>query len=310
MARINNYIEYINLEAKNDPAGLIERSEDRYKRIVENVVDESFERANGGRLVIMLAGPSASGKTTTAHKIKDKFIERGVDCHVISLDDFYLNREDVPLNSEGEPDFETVYALDLKLIDSCLQSLLSGEETYTPSFNFETGERDEKAHFFRLDDNDVVIVEGLHALNPIVTQNIPEEFLFKIYISVSSRIYNEESEDIILNKRNLRFIRRMIRDYKFRASSVDNTYRMWDSVRMGEDKYLFAFKDYADLRINTIHIYEPCVFKNIAIEMLKSVEEDSIYYRDAKRLIRALNKFTQIDTDKVPEDSLLREFLG
>lgn len=309
MARINNYIEYINLEAKNDPAGLIERSESRYKRIVDSVVDECMEKHNG-RLVIMLAGPSASGKTTTAHKIKQAFISRGEDCHVISLDDFYLNREDVPGYSEGEPDFESVYALDLKLIDSCLQSLLSGEETYLPAFNFETGKRDDKANYFRLGDHDVVIVEGLHALNPIVTQNIPEEFLYKIYISVSSRIYNEESEDIILNKRNLRFIRRMIRDYQFRASSVENTYRMWDSVRMGEDKYLFAFKDYADLRINTIHIYEPCVFKNTAIEMLSGVSEDSIYYRDAKRLIRALNKFTQIDPEKVPEDSLLREFLG
>lgn len=309
MARINNYIEYINLEAKNDPAGLVERCEERYKRIIGNTVDECIERANG-RLVIMLAGPSASGKTTTAHKLKEKFIEKGENCHVISLDDFYLNREDVPGYSEGEPDFETVYALDLKLIDSCLQSLLSGEETYLPAFNFETGTRDDRAKYFRLGENDVVIVEGLHALNPIVTQNIPDEFLYKIYISVSSRIYNEESEDIILNKRNLRFIRRLIRDYKFRASSVDNTYRMWDSVRMGEDKYLFAFKDNADLRINTIHIYEPCVFKNIAIEMLQSVDESSIYYRDAKRLIRALNKFTQIEPEKVPEDSLLREFLG
>lgn len=309
MARINNYIEYINLEAKNDPAGLIERCEERYKRIVESVVDECIEK-HSGRLVIMLAGPSASGKTTTAHKIKQKFIDRGVDCHVISLDDFYLRREQVPGYSEGEPDFESVYALDLKLIDSCLQSLLSGEETYLPSFDFETGTRDDKANYFRLSERDVVIVEGLHALNPIVTQNIPEEFLYKIYISVSSRIYNEESEDIILNKRNLRFIRRMIRDYKFRASSVENTYRMWDSVRMGEDKYLFAFKDYADLRINTIHIYEPCVFKNIAIEMLSAVKEDSIYYRDAKKLIRALNKFTQIEPERVPENSLLREFLG
>ena len=256
MARINNYIEYINMEAKNDPMGLILRTEERYKRIVETTVEDCLERADG-RLVIMLAGPSASGKTTTAHKLKDCFRAHGVDCHVISLDDFYLNREDIPGYSEGEPDYETVYALDLKLIDSCLESLLSGEETYVPSFNFEKGCRDDEANYFRLGERDVVIVEGLHALNPIVTENLPEEFLYKIYISVSSRIYNEESEDIILNKRNLRFIRRLIRDYKFRASSVDNTYKMWDSVRMGEDKYLFAFKDYADLRINTIHILIP-----------------------------------------------------
>jgi uridine kinase len=309
MARINNYIEYINMEAKNDPASLIERTEERYKRIVSGVVDACLER-DKGRLVIMLAGPSASGKTTTAHMLSDIFKERGVDCHVISLDDFYLDRDKVPLSEEGEPDFETVYALDLKLIDRCLQSLLSGEETYMPKFDFNTGKRDDRANYFRLGDRDVVIVEGLHALNPIVTENIPSEFLYKIYISVSSRIYNEESEDIILNKRNLRFIRRLIRDYKFRSSSVENTYRLWDSVRMGEDKYLFAFKDYADMRINTIHIYEPCVFKRTAIEMLETVGEDSLYYRDARRLIRALNKFTEIGADKVPSDSLLREFLG
>lgn len=309
MARINNYLEYINEMAQTDPKALIEKSETRYKKIINDISDTCIEKSNG-RLVVMVAGPSASGKTTTAHKICDSLVKKGVGCHVISLDDFYLNRTDVPGYKEGQPDYETVYALDIDLIDSCLKSLLSGNETFLPVFDFTKGVRDDNGKMMKLEENDMVIVEGLHALNPVVTENIPNDCIYKIYISVASRIYNEETEDIVLNKRNLRFVRRLVRDYNFRASSVDNTYRLWDSVRVGEDKYLFAFKDYADIRINTIHIYEPCVFKKIATEMLKTVDETSEYYPDAKRLMKALSKFKDIDLDLVPADSMLREFFG
>lgn len=307
MARLNNYIDYINENAEDNPKEFIAQCETRYKNIINNITDECIKESNG-RFVIMLAGPSASGKTTTAHKLCDSFVSKGVNCDVISLDDFYLNRTEVPGFAEGKPDYESVTALDLTLIEQCLRSLLRGEETYLPEFNFEKGIRDDKAKKLKLNENDAIIVEGLHALNPIVTANIPEKYMTKIYVSVSSRIYDDESEEIILQRRNIRFIRRLVRDYYYRGSSVENTYKLWIGVRESEDKFLFKFKDYADLRINTIHIYEPCIFKDIATEMLRTVPEDSEFYRDAKRLIKALSKFNSIPLEEVPEDSMLREF--
>lgn len=309
MSRVNNYLDYINNMAQDDSKALVAQSESRYKAIIDNITDNCKEKTKG-RLIIMLAGPSASGKTTTAHKIRDSFISKGIDCHSISLDDFYLDRDKIPGYDEGDPDYETVYALDIKLIDECLESLLAGKETIMPEFSFEIGRRLNNNKTMRLDETDVVIVEGLHALNPVITENLPQDQLLKIYISVASRIYDEETEDIVLNKRNLRFVRRLVRDYNFRASSVENTYKLWDNVRVGEDKYLFVFKDNADFKINTIHIYEPCVLKSKAMEMLSTVTKDSEYYGDAKRLMKALSKFNDIPVEMVPYDSLLREFLG
>ncbi|MPN44113.1 hypothetical protein SDC9_191674 [bioreactor metagenome] len=156
---------------------------------------------------------------------------------------------------------------------------------------------------------DVIIVEGLHALNPIITDTLPKEHLFKIYINVSSRIY-DKNRHIVLNKRNIRFVRRLVRDFNFRNSSVENTYRLWDSVTAGEDKYLFPYKDYADARINSIHLYEICVLKQEALKMLKDLPESDPHYKNAKTLIRHLEKFPNLSIDRVPEHSLLREFLG
>ena len=157
-------------------------------------------------------------------------------------------------------------------------------------------------------EKDVVIIEGLHALNPVITDKIQGKLL-KIYINVSSRIYDEKG-DIVLNKRNLRFIRRMVRDYKFRDSSVENTCRLWKNVTKGEDEYLFPYRDNADIKADTIHLYEPCVLKHQALPLLKNSQVDDEFKKDIEKLTRALEKFNDIDENAVPKDSLLREFLG
>lgn len=306
MAKLINEIEYINSEAKSNPQELIEKCERRYANIIASVAKTICDR--GERQVVMLAGPSSSGKTTTAGKISDECIKNGVHTFVLSLDDFYLDRDDIPLLPDGTRDFETVYALDLDYFTEIANALLRGETVKTPVFDFVTGKRSpDKYKEITLGEKDIVVIEGLHALNPIITDKISGN-LFKIYISVSSRIYNQKGK-IILNKRNLRFVRRLVRDFKFRGSSADYTYSLWKNVTYGEDKYLFPYRDNADIRINTVHLYEPCVLKKQALALLESEISDDYAY-DVQRLRDALNKFEDIDENAVPADSLLREFLG
>ena len=307
MSNINNYLEYINDLAANDPAELVHRSETRF----DNILNDIIARIAGddGREIVMLAGPSASGKTTTANKIAQKCTARGMQTYVVSLDDFYLDRDKIPCDASGKPDFETVYALDLPKFSETIRLLLSGAATDLPIFDFTTGKRSDEVRTVTLGGQDAVVVEGLHALNPLITDALPQKNLLKFYISVSSRIYNEKGK-IILNKRNLRFLRRMTRDYLFRASSVENTYNLWESVRNGEDKYLFPYRDCADVKINSVHLSAPCVFRDICLNMLERAQLSGEQKKDAEELAAALRLFVPISPSLIPETSLLREFLG
>ncbi len=306
MANINNKIEYINEMAK-DPVNFIVQCEERYQNIIDGIAKRIIDEE--GREIVMLAGPSSAGKTTTARKLSESLIKQGVKTYVLSLDDFYLNREDIPYLPDGSQDFETVDALDLECFEECVNALLRGETVKNPIFDFTTGRRsDTQFNEITLGDEDVVIIEGLHALNPVITEKIVGKLL-KIYINVSSRIYDEKG-NIILNKRNMRFIRRMVRDYKFRDSSVENTYKLWKNVTAGEDKYLFPFRDNADIKANTIHLYESCVLKHQALPLLLGSDISDEFKPEAKKLAKALEKFYDIPENLVPEGSLLREFLG
>ncbi len=307
MSNMNNRLEHINELAKENPKAIIARAELRYRNIINNIAERVLD--DTGREIIMLAGPSSSGKTTTAKKIAETFTSLGMKTYVISLDDFYLDREQIPGYAEGNPDFETVNALDLPYLSHTLKSLMEGKTTKIPKFDFLTGKRSDDYTLLTLDKNDAVIVEGLHALNPVVTSDLRNLKMLKIYISVSSRIYDNKGK-IILNKRNLRFTRRMIRDYNFRGSSVENTYNLWKSVCEGEEKYLFPYEDMADVRINSIHLCEPCLFRDTALKLLEEAELPEEYRQDAKKLSESLKLFESIPTDLVPSDSLLREFIG
>lgn len=306
MSNLNNKLEYIN-EMTKAPEQFIAQCEERYQNIIDGIAKRIIDEE--GREIVMLAGPSSAGKTTTARKLSESLIKKGVKTYVLSLDDFYLNREDIPYLPDGSQDFETVDALDLKCFEKCVNSLLRGETVKNPVFDFTTGKRsDTDFNEITLGEEDVVIIEGLHALNPVITEKIVGKLL-KIYINVSSRIYDEKG-NIILNKRNMRFIRRMVRDYKFRNSSVENTYKLWKNVTAGEDKYLFPFRDNADIKVNTIHLYEDCVLKHQALPLLLNSEISEEFRTEAKRLAKALERFDDIPEKNVPNDSLLREFLG
>ncbi len=302
-----NTVETINGYAKTNPEKLVALSEERFKNIIDATADKIV--ATEGRMIIMLAGPSASGKTTTAHKLAQSICARGINCYVLSLDDFYLNRCEVPGYAEGKPDYETVYALDLPLLRASLSSLLEGKQTELPVFDFTVGRRAEKGKTLQLMQQDAIIVEGLHALNPVITDPLPQESLLKMYISVSSRIYKESGETI-LNKRQLRFMRRLVRDYLFRASSAQNTLELWVNVRRGEDRYLFPYSHLADIRINSTHYYEPCLFAPLVKELLEKEPISEAFQEETHILLKALSAFTPIDLKLVPEDSLLREFVG
>lgn len=306
MSNINNTIEYI-VEAAKNPEEFIAECEARYGNRLKQIAKDVAE--TGKNEIIMIAGPSSAGKTTTAKKLREYLKEFGIDSRTISLDDFYLNNCDAPRFPDGTPDFETVDALDIKFFAETMNTLVNEGKALLPEFNFLTGRRNDELKEIVLGANDVIIVEGLHALNPIITDVLPSDRLLKIYINVSSRIYDERN-NIILNKRNMRFIRRMVRDYKFRGNSVEKTYEMWLSVQYGEDMYLFPYKDNADVKINTIHLYETCVLKSMAMKLLSGIDKKSEFYKQSQRLMKSLENFPEIDDSKVPCDSLLREFIG
>ncbi|MDR3314494.1 MAG: hypothetical protein LBS96_08600 [Oscillospiraceae bacterium] len=304
MAAIHNELEYINEWAQKDPLALVEKSEARYRSIIESIAARAAQVQ--GHKLILLAGPSASGKTTTAHKIAQALGAAGVNTHRISLDDFYLPSAEIPLLPDGSRDLESIEALDLPLLRSTLQELMGSGSGVLPAFDFTTGQRCEGKRI-ALEPEDMIVLEGLHALNPLLTQTLggirPEQ-MTKVYISVASRIYAAQNE-ILLNKRSLRLVRRILRDAQFRKSKAEETLAMWPAVTRGEEQWLTPCKPFADVLINSIHIYEPCVFRDRLLPLLAAIPSPG-----AARLARSLEAFVPLPASLAPPDSLLREFLG
>lgn len=299
-------VEIINNLSANAESFVRESSES-YHESVSRAARAVFENVNVK--IVMLAGPSSSGKTTTASLLSKKLEAMGGKAYIVSLDDFYrTHSEGYPVDENGEPDYECVEALDIELMHSCLRELIESGEGMLPVFDFTTGTRHDKSKHIKLKENDVLIVEGLHALNPVITDTLDKESLYKIYVSVSSRVYDEKG-DSFLSKRNLRFLRRMLRDYRFRAMPVEGTFDIWKSVTRGEDKYLFPFEENADIRLNSFHPCEPCVIGAEVLPLLKAIN-DAAYTEKAEELIRKLEMFNKINYSILPEDCLLREFTG
>ncbi len=304
----NNYsIGEINSAVRDDAVSFIELCTQEYEKRISLAVDNILKDNTVD--IVMLAGPSSSGKTTTARKLCEGIKARGGNAYIISLDDFYFNRDDIPINSDGLPDYENITALDIPLIKKTFNSLISERSAAVPVFNFQTGKREEKGNLLHIDDDDVIIVEGIHALNPLITDEVDSTHVYKIYISVSSRFVDDDPK-VLLSKRNIRFIRRMIRDYQFRASDVENTCFLWQGVLKGEDKYVFPYKNQADEFINSIHPFEECIFKSKATELLSGVRSDSEYYAQVSELLSAVSRFETLSAQLLPEDSLLHEFIG
>ncbi len=281
-------------------------SEDYHARVSETAKIIFNDKS---KKIVMLAGPSSSGKTTTAKLLSEKLFRMGAVAYTVSLDDFYHPRSvGYPLDENGKPDYECVEALDIELLHKCFGELIKNGRAEFPVFDFQSGERINNAKTIEILQNGVIIVEGLHALNPVITDTLDENSLYRIYVSVSSRVY-DDNEDVLLSKRDLRFVRRVVRDYDFRSTSADRTFEIWQSVMRGEDKYLFPFEGNADIKLNSFHPCEPCVLSEKAIKLLKSVTSED-HKEKASVMIDKLSLFRKTDYSILPENSLLREFTG
>ncbi|MGN0464408.1 MAG: uridine kinase [Acutalibacteraceae bacterium] len=299
-------VDGINDRINENADAFIDDCENAYRKSLEKVRDKII--SSSGRKLVMLAGPSSSGKTTTAGLIRSLVAQSGRNAITISLDDFYKDQRYAPKFDDGSPDFETVHALDIEKIDESLETLIRTGSASLPEFDFKTRTPRDNAKKVEIGDNDIVIVEGLHALNPLITDGLENEDMIKLYVSVSSRVYKDGK--VYFTKRDIRFIRRMIRDYQFRSSPVDFTFYLWKGVRTGEDRYLFPFRDRADIKIDSIHPYELCVYKELATDLLGHIKSDSVYYNEAQTYIEKLNKLQSLEKSRVPDNSLLHEFLG
>ncbi len=301
---MNITLDYINQKVKSDPKGFIEECEKNYSDSVGLVSNEIASK--GGRTLLMLAGPSGSGKTTTASLLKKDFELLNRKATIISLDDFYKNQTESYYFEDGTVDYETIKAIDVPLLSKCLSSLMNEGKCELPRFNFKTKLRDSFVET-KAEKDEIIIVEGLHAINPLITDSLQNERMKKVYISVSSRIYDENS--VLMTKRDIRFTRRLIRDFHHRNSEVEYTFYLWNGVRKGEDRYLFPFSERADIRIDSIHGYEPCIFKNIALDLLSHVKKTSKYYEKASILKEKISKFVSLSESALPNGSLLGEFM-
>ena len=294
----------INENVESNVESFINDAESRF----ESSVSELADRFSSDCDIVLLAGPSSSGKTTTAGKIAQKIKNSGRNAYTLSLDDYYRNAADIPLTEKGLKDFENVSALDIDLIHRTFSDLIEKRTAQVPEFDFVSGTRKPETKKLELKKDDLIIVEGIHALNPIITKGLDESHITKVYISVSSRV-TDDSGRVIFSKRNLRLVRRMIRDYHYRNTSVEKTLSQWQEVLKGEDKYIFPFERNASFRIDSFHPYEPCLFKSEAVELLGTVGEDSGVYPIASELKNSFSELDTIDMSKLPADSLLREFV-
>ena len=294
----------INENVESNMESFINDAESRF----ESSVTELADRFTSDCDIVLLAGPSSSGKTTTAGKIAQKIKNSGRNAYTLSLDDYYRNAADIPLTEKGLKDFENVSALDIDLIHHTFSDLIEKRTAQVPEFDFVSGTRKPETRKLELKKDDLIIVEGIHALNPIITKGLDESHITKVYISVSSRV-TDDSGRVVFSKRNLRLVRRMIRDYHYRNTSVEKTLSQWQEVLKGEDKYIFPFERNANFRIDSFHPYEPCLFKSEAVELLGTVGEDSGVYPIASELKNSFSELDTIDMSKLPADSLLREFV-
>ena len=270
-------------------------------------IAEDIANRKGVKLVL-LAGPSSSGKTTSCKRLSIQLAVNGLKPLQISLDDYFVDREKTPKDANGEYDYESIYALDLQLINDQFNDLFRGEEVELPKYDFQTGKSKKSGKKLKMNDNNVLVVEGIHALNPELTAQIPNEQIFRVYASALTTILLDNHNYIPTTDNRL--LRRIIRDYKYRGVSAQETIHRWPSVRAGENKWIFPFQENADAMLNTAMLYELAVIKTQAEPLLQQVPENCEEYAEAYRLLKFLKYFKGIPYNNLPPTSLLREFLG
>lgn len=257
---------------------------------------------------VMIAGPSSSGKTSFANRLSIQLIAKGRKPHPLSLDDYYVDREFCPKNPDGSFDFECLESIDIKLFNEDMNRLLKGEAVDMPSFNFKTGKREYRGRKLTLGADDILVIEGIHGLNDRLSQLIPPEHKFKIYISALTQLNIDEHNP--LSTTDERLIRRIVRDARTRGTNAMETIAMWPSVRKGERENIFPFQEQADVMFNSALVYELAVLKVYAEPLLFGIERDCTEYLEAKRLLKLLDYFLPMPADGIPNNSLLREFVG
>ena len=290
-------------------AELINVAEAMHDKLLGRISDDiARRRKDGSAGIVMIAGPSSSGKTTSAKRLAIQLMTNLIVPKMISLDDYFVDREITPRDETGDYDYESIYALDLDRLNSDLTRLLNGEEINLPTYSFELGKRVERPKPLRLDKNDVLLIEGIHGLNPELTRSINADKVYKVYVSALTTLKIDNHNWISTSDNRL--LRRIVRDNKYRHTSALDTIRRWHSVRRGEEKWIFPFSENADATFNSSLIFELGVMKPYAEPVLRDVPRDLPEYAEAFRLLRLLSYFDPIPADQIPTTSLLREFLG
>ena len=297
----------INAAAAQNPCEFIKKCEGEYIDTITDIA-KKIEKDND-LIIVAIAGPSGSGKTTTAHILQKKLEELGETTAVVSLDNFYLTGDKLPLLPDGAHDIESVNSLDIPLIKECFMQIIASGKAYLPEYDFKTKTRISAAQQLNIGSHGIVIVEGLHALNPLITDLVPKKNILKIYISVNRSV--DDSDGVqMLSSRQIRLIRRVLRDDRFRGSTATETLYLWNNVIDGEKKYLYCFKNTADIHLATFHPYELGVYRERFCKMRSTVSKNTPCYEYFIDTANALERFTAIDNTLVPEDSLIREFIG
>ena len=289
---------------------LINVSEALQEKKIAQIADEITHRNQDGKRVklVLISGPSSSGKTTFSKRLSIQLMTNGLKPYPISLDDYFVNRNDTPLDENGKHDFESLYAVDLPFFEEQLTTLLNGGEVELPRYNFTTGKREMSGKKLRIDEHMILIIEGIHALNPALTPHIPNENKYKVYVSALTTILLDNHNYIPTTDNRL--LRRIIRDYKYRSYSAEETIARWPSVRAGEEKWIFPYQENADAMFNSALLFELAVLKDYVEPVLRKVPNRCPEYSEAHRLLRFLNYFVSVQDKELPPTSLLREFLG
>lgn len=301
VGKLNDIVE----SGKSDE--FIRISEALHEKKIAKIAD--MIHANRDRIkIVLISGPSSSGKTTFAQRLSIQLRVNGLIPVNISLDDYFVNTDQTPLDEFGKPDYEALEAVDLKLFNEQLNSLINGGEVLIPTFNFRTGKREYNGRKLSLGEGKVLVIEGIHGLNPRLTDEVSENSKFKIYISAITSMRIDRHNRIPTT--DMRFVRRIVRDHQFRGCPAEKTIDLWPSVRRGEEKNIFPFQENADVMFNSSLIYEMGVLKKLAVPILMGIKPSQPQYSESRRLLEFLSYFLMIESGEIPRNSIIREFIG
>jgi uridine kinase len=304
---VNNVGDINNIITEGQINTLIRVSEALHEKKIAQIAD-LITNSEHKKRVVLISGPSSSGKTTFAQRLSIQLRVNGLKPVTVSLDDYFVDREHTPKDEMGDYDFEALEAIDVELFNRQLSDLISGKEVEVPVFNFPKGCRDDVGRKLKIDEDQLIIIEGIHGLNEKLTSLIPKERKFKIYVSALTSLSIDEHNRIPTT--DSRLIRRIVRDFQFRGSTAADTLQRWPSVRRGEEKNIFPYQEEADIMFNSALVYELGVLKVLAEPLLAEIGSTSFEYSEAKRLIEFLGNFLPIDTKEIPLNSIIKEFLG